>query len=242
MPLIDELHLYYEGKGILATRFRFTCPRREACCAGSERFTGPKSAYVGEGYDDVHRMELPRLLLFSLDSGSVEANPVKRLPDAVRRQTTQQSLGPKNRHWYRTHELVACIFTRIRGTSMTPREAKPYFAHANSAKCCRNKPRRRQADAGLFQRCRSYLSGELAVLRPDVIVTQGVQAKIGVSSVVGCWPSKDRVVNRVQLAGREVFLQHTHHPSAFGWFYRQRRQWGDFAEEIKLFVDELAIS
>lgn len=239
MPLIDDLHRYYEEQGILATRF--TCTHQDACCAGSECFTGPKSAYVGRCYDDAHRVGLPRLLFVSLDSGSAEADPWKRLPDAVRRQTTEQCLGRRNRHWYRTHELAACIFNRVRGTCMAPREAQPYFAHANSAKCCQNNPGRRQAATRLFRNGRPYLAGELAVLRPDVIVTQGVQAKNGVSSVAGYSPPMDQAANLVQLAGREVFWLHTHHPSAFGRFYPQRRQWGDFAKKIREFVGKLGI-
>lgn len=239
MPLIDDLHRYYECEGILATRF--TCRHQAVCCGDSEMFTGPKSAYVGEHYDDAHSLGLPRLLFLSLDSGSAERVPERRLPGAVRRQTAELDLGPKNRHWYRTHELAACISSRVRGPPMTPVETKRHLAHANSAKCCQNMPGRRQADARLFKNCRRYLSGELAVLRPDVIVTQGGWARIGVSCVVECWPAKACVANRVQLAGREVFWLHTHHPSAYGWFNRQRRQWGDFADQIKAFAEGLGI-
>ena len=239
MPLVDALRRYYDGKGILATRF--TCCHQAACSRGSERFTGPKSAYFGERYEGAHSLGLPRLLFLSLDSGSPESCVEKRLPSAVWPPVTEESLGPKNRHWYHTHELAACIVNRIRGASMKPWEVAPYFAHTNSAKCCQNKERRRQADKRLFENCRRYLSGELAVLRPDVIVTQGGWARIGVSFVVESWIPKDSVTNRVQLHGREVFWLNTHHPAAYGLFYPQRRQWGDFAEEIKVFVEGLGL-
>ena len=239
MTLFDELHRYYEGEGILATQF--ICEHKAECRGGSPSFTGPKSAYVGERYPDAHRFGLPRLLFVSLDSGSGEPNPEKRLPRAVRSYATEHCLGPKNRHWYRTHEHAACILARIRGISMTPREAQLYFAHTNSAKCCQNKERRRQADKRLFENCRPYLSGELAVLRPDVIVTQGGWARIAVSSVVGKWIPKDSVTSRLQLHGREVFWLNTHHPARFGAFNGQRRQWGVFAEEIRVFVDRLGL-
>ena len=239
MALIDDLHSYYERKGILATRF--TCRHKADCKGGSPSFTGPNSAYVGERYEDAHRFGLPRLLFVSLDSGSGVSDPEKRLPHAVRSWTTEHCLGPKNRHWSRTHEHAACILGRIRGTSMTPREAQLYFAHTNSAKCCQNKERRRQADRRLFDNCRPYLSGELAVLCPDVIVTQGGWARVAVSAVVGDWIAKDSVTNRVQLHGREVFWLNTHHPARFGAFNGQRRQWGDFAGKIRVFVNELVL-
>jgi len=240
MALIADLHRYYEGAGILATQF--TCQHKVECRGSSASFTGPNSAFVGEHYEDAHRFGLPRLLFVSLDSGSGDPDSEKRLPHAVRSWATEHCLGPKNRHWYRTHEHAACILGRIRGTSMTPRQAQLYFAHTNSAKCSQNKERQRQADKRLFDNCRPYLSCELAVLRPDVIVTQGGWARVAVSAVVGDWIAKDSVVaDRVQLHGREVFWLNTHHPARFGAFNGQRRQWGDFAEEIRVFVDELGL-
>lgn len=113
---------------------------------------------------------------------------------------------------------------------MTPWEAQSYFAHTNSVKCSQNEERQRQADKRLFENCRCYPSGELPVLRPDFIVTQGGWARIAVSSVVGDGIPKDSVTSRVQLHGREVFWLDTHHPARFGAFNGQRRQWGDFAE------------
>lgn len=236
MPLIDDLYVYYEEKGILATRF--TCTYQDECCGALKRFTGPKSAYLGERFENARSLGLPRLVFVSLDSGSGETNPANRLPDRVRRQMIEEGVGRRNRHWYRTHELAACIFNRILGTCMTPRQAQPYFAHVNFAKCCQNNPGRRQANAKLFKNCRPYLSGELEILSPDVIVTQGVLARTAVSSVVGCSLPEFQFTCRPQLVAREVFWLHTHHPSAFGRFNLQRRQWGDFAEEIKRLVDE----
>ena len=238
MGMLDKLQRYYAEKKILATGF--TCPHKATCCGGSNGFTGPKSAYVGECYENAHDWGLPRLLFVSLDSGSAEANPTKRLPEAVRHQTITDSLGWKNRHWYRTHELAACIFNRILGTCMTPRQAQPYFVHANSAKCCQNKPGRRQADKRLFDNCRQYLRGELELFRPDVIVSQGNQAGAGVASVVGDQPPpRCRPTKRAHLGNREVFWLHTYHPAARKHFNPQRARWGEFADDIKAFVDNI---
>ena len=246
MGMLDKLERYYADNGILATRF--TCSHRDECCGGLKRrtsskscFTGPKSAYVGECYERAHGFGLPRLLFVSLDSGSAESEPTNRLPQSVRQQTIEGSLGPKNRHWYRTHELAACIFNRILETCMTPCQAQPYFAHANAAKCCQNKPGRRQADKRLFDNCRQYLRGELELLCPDVVVSQGNPAETGVARMVGdqppprSWPTK-----RVHLGDREVFWLHTYHPAAFGRFNSQRRdRWAEFADEVKAFFDDI---
>ena len=245
MGMLDKLERYYADRGILATRF--TCSHRDECCGGLSKcrtgskscFTGPKSAYVGERYEHAHDGRFPRLLFVSLDSGSAEANPTKRLPQAVRQQTIEGCLGPKNRHWYLTHELAACIFNRILKTCMTPRQAQPYFAHANAAKCCQNKPRRGQADKRLFDNCRQYLRGELEILCPDIIVSQGDPAGVGVAFVVGedQPPPRCRPTKRVHLGNREVFWLHTYHPGARKYFYPQRARWGEFADEIKAFVE-----
>ena len=243
--MLDKLKRYYADNGILATRF--TCSHSDECCGGLKRctgskscFTGPKSAYVGECYERAHGAGLPRLLFVSLDSGSAESNPTKRLPQAVRQQTIEGSLGPKNRHWYRTHELAACIFNWILESCMTPCQAQPYFAHANAAKCCQNKPGRRQADNRLFDNCRQYLRGELELFCPDVIVSQGKQARVGVASVVGDQPPpRCRPTKRVYLGNQEVFWLDTYHPAAPRYFYPQRARWGEFADEIKTFFDNM---
>lgn len=160
--MLKKLHGYYAGNGILATDF--TCPHVSVCSASSPMFTGPKSAYVSTGYE---RGELPRLLFLSLDSGSAETGPDERLPEAVRRQEEVDcailSL-PKGRHWYRTHELAWYVLRKFK-PSLLLDQAKHYFAHANSAKCCMNNEHNSKAASILFKNCRRYLAGEIAILR-----------------------------------------------------------------------------
>ena len=239
MSIPCDLYRYYEAQGILATHF--TCPHHDECSKDSPCFTGPKAAYVGGRYEYAHDARLPRLLFVSLDSGSAERNPTNRLPEAVRAQTIALCLGPKTRHWYRTHELAACIFNTILGTCMTPRQAQQYFAHTNSAKCCQNRPSRGLAHRRLFTNCRPYLRGELKVLRPDVIVTQGDLAKIGVCAALDCPPVEIQGVNHVRIAGRTALWLPTYHPRAWGLFNRQRRSWATLAESIAAFVTTLRL-
>ena len=78
MALIDDLHRYHEGEGILATQF--TCQHKAECRGGSPSFTGPNSAFVGERYEDAHRFGLPCLLFVSLDCRGQDARAPGRMP------------------------------------------------------------------------------------------------------------------------------------------------------------------
>ena len=162
--MLNELEHFYQSKGILSTNF--TCPHKGQCSLGCEAFTGPKSAFVSTGYEKSNGM--PRLLFLSLDSGSGEQNDLDRLPIAVRQQNEvdRDTLTlHKHKHWYRTHELAWYILSRF-NPILAVEDAKHYFAHANSAKCCMNKKQRKQADKILFKHCREYLGKELAILNP----------------------------------------------------------------------------
>ncbi len=219
--MFQRLSRYYKDNGILSTSF--TCPHRKECSGGSPKFTGPKSAFVSTGYEN-KSSSLPRLLFLSLDSGSGHRNDRNRLPEALRQQeeTERDVLAlPKHKHWYRTHELAWYIFKRF-DPDIRLENAKGYFAHANSAKCCMNKPGRKQADKVLFRNCREYLEGELEILCPDVIVTQGAEAKKAVASFYKPLKCIDEYASIISINSRKVFWLHTHHPSGWGAFNRQR--------------------
>jgi hypothetical protein len=218
--MLDELENYYKDNGILATSF--TCAYKANCMGDCAEFTGPKSAFVSSGYE---QNSLPRLLFLSLDSGSGDKNDENRLPLAVRKQEEIDrdvlSLH-KNKHWYRTHELAWYVFRHF-DKGIKIQEAKQYFAHANSAKCCMNKAQRKKANAELFKNCKMYLRGELNILSPDIIITQGNEAKEAI------WSLRDKVINRIddyasiiELNNRFVFWLHTYHPNNWGAFNRQR--------------------
>ena len=219
--MFQRLRRYYEDNGILSTSF--TCPHKEQCSAGSQKFTGPKSAFVSTGYENKNS-DLPRLLFLSLDSGDGDKDDRKRLPEALRRQEEIERnvlALPKHKHWYRTHELAWYIFKRF-DLDIRLEDAKRHFAHANSAKCCMNKPGRKKANTILFRNCQKYLEGELEILCPDVVVTQGAEAKKAVGSFYELLERIDEYASKIRMNSREVFWLHTYHPSNWGAFNRQR--------------------
>ena len=161
--MLKKLRDYYAGNGILATDF--TCPHASVCSASSPMFTGPKSAYVSAGYE---RGELPRLLFLSLDSGSAEREPDKRLPEAVRRQERDRLCSlviATSLHWYRTHELAWYVLRKFKPNLLLD-QAKHYFAHANSAKCCMNNKHNSKAASILFKELQAIPCGRDCNLAP----------------------------------------------------------------------------
>ncbi len=140
--------------------------------------------------------------------------------------------GPKGRHWYRTHELAWYILKRF-NTHLKIEEARRFFAHANSAKCCVNNEGRKKAPRRLFRNCKRYLSGELKVLDPDILVTQGDEAKNAVQSMNnGIVKRIDKFASIVTLNRKQIFWLHTYHPGNYGKFNPQR----NFDNTIKVAV------
>ena len=221
--MLKKLDAYYKENGILSTSF--TCEYKENCKSNCTSFTGPKSTFVSSGYE---KNQLPRLLFLSLDSGSGEKIDEKRLSQAVREQEediTKFENMKKNKHWYLTHELAWYILHKFDKNKIKDiKNTRNYFAHANSAKCCMNNKQRSKADARLFRNCKQYLQGELNILSPDIIITQGNEAREAISSLRNkTVESIDDYASVIKINNRPIFWLHTYHPNCFGKFYAQRR-------------------
>ena len=226
MEYIAELRDYYKHRGLLSTSF--TC-RSKRACALAKTDGGPKSAFVGSYYG----LGLPRLLFISLDAG--EAKPcAERTPEAVRNELERVDTRElvQNRHWYRTLELALAILRQF-DSRLCLDTITPHFAHTNASKCC---PREGgNASPVAYLNCHRYLPGEIKVLNPDVVVTQGKEAKVGIEALLES-PIKDGIAAEVLLCGRRRFLLRTDHPRYAKGFYRQREQsrcWVTHAEAIQ---------
>ena len=121
-----------------------------------------------------------------------------------------------------THEL-AWYMLRHFDSSLTIEDTRHFFAHANSAKCCMNKPQRKKANSVLFRNCRAYLGEEFMILDPAIVVTQGKEAK---EAFLSLHPSEhtrfDEFASVVTIGSKQYFWLHAYHPSNWGAFNKQR--------------------
>ena len=265
--LIEELTDYYEEKKILSTNFDCSYFRRcrqgmcltsgnaDNVCDTYDTFTPAKSALVGKHYERT----TPRLLFVSSDAGSAiytASGSTRSHSFASRQSRTPDSLQhhPKfrpsemNPHWRYTHEMARIIL----GTcGVLPRTARledtlDYFSHANTVKCSVNKRDKGEAPQRLFTKCRGYLRGEIDVLSPDVIITQGRRAKEGVESSFHI-ASEWGVCQTISFSKRkDVLWLPIHHPGdRRGNFFKESRDWGSdgrpwgrFAEKVREFISQ----
>lgn len=229
--MLDDLSQYYAEHGISA--LKFSCPHYEDCSRGCEHFTKAKEAFVSTGYEN---HDLPRLLFISLDSGDADPKAKNRTLQSIRQQEEANfqisSLNDKqSSHWYRTHEL-AQWFLRKYQWGLRIDQVQHYFAHTNSAKCCMNLKHREKADSRLFDNCREFIPGEVVILSPDIIVTQGDEAE---QSINGQFSELDlnkfgithqdlAEVKVISINGAPVLWVHTFHPSNRWKFNPQREE------------------
>jgi hypothetical protein len=217
--MLADLKDYYRRMGISADGF--LCPFFTICSRyNPASFTTAKESFVSSGYEN---HTLPRILFLSLDSGSASHDPADKTLESVRRQEEvecQVSELPRNKHWFRTHELA---FTLLRNFSpgLALEDAKHYFAHANSAKCCQNNPQRGQANSVLFDNCRVFIPGEVEILAPDVLITQGEFAHRAIDGafpqreMAGAFPDGQEIPEEISLLsidGKPVIWIRTYHP------------------------------
>jgi hypothetical protein len=250
---------YYDENGISARNFR--CCKYRECKSGCAGFTRAREPFVGTKYDSNGARKQPRILFVSLDSGAGRRLARDRTAEQARRWAEQmwEFVGrDRNKHWFQTHRLAwtflnafeiepAGIRERISSYFAHPKIASdatisleirkrvtPHFAHTNSAKCSENNTGKTQAHSRLFKNCRQYMAGELAILAPDIIVTQGGQARNAVGhaldeeslvrQVASRASSKAYAYKILEIDGRQVLWFHTYHPKNYGKFHAQRKQ------------------
>ncbi len=222
--MLKKLRDYYGKVGISAENHR--CQFLEDCRQNNTKFTGPKEAYVGREYISG---EYPRLLFLSSDSGHGEQNPAERTVEAVRDWVENQcdiNELSKNGHWFKTYEL-ALAFLKPFNPSLKLDNIHLYFAHTNSAKCCMNKDGNKEADEYMFWNCQGNVSGELEVLQPSILVTQGAYAKYAVEattfscSVYG--EQKECGYAYLEINKQKVLWIHTYHPCYYKGYPSQKK-------------------
>ncbi len=231
--MIQELKTYYYANGISA--FGFRCHFANSCRLFCHNFVEAKEAYVGSEYEkkyDKKKSTLPRILFFSSDPGGGDPNPQTRTIEATRHyeenDCNPESL-PRNGHWYHTHHL-AWIFLKKFDPNLRFKDICPYFAHTNSAKCCEDYNQRRQSAARLFENCRGYIPGEIQILDPDIMITQGAYAKWAIeygfsqsTTPIEIDPACDHCnYHLIQMNGKEVLWFAPYHPNQQSGLYNSR--------------------
>ena len=243
--MLPSLAAYYEANGILPTAFR--CPSRSVCSAGSPDFVEAKMSYVGPLYG---KDRMPHLAFVSLDPGRGRSDPRDRMAEVVRQRTLADDLDslPKNRHWYRTHEMAHLLLCPFR-PSLVLDDTRLYFAHVNTGKCRHTQAHSRQTRTTLFRECRRFVPGELGLLRPDIVVTQGKDAKEAVLKGLGGVQQHEKRLepatrNRygdyesgiIESGPWRAFWLQTHHPrNARGFYPQYEACWPLYAEEAHRF-------
>lgn len=242
--MIQELKTYYYANGISA--FGFRCHFANSCRLFCNNFLEATEAFVGSEYEkeyDKQKGTLPRVLFLSSDPGGGDPNPQTRTMEAVRlyeeEKCDPKSL-PSTRHWYRTHKL-AWIFLKKFNPNLQFKDICPYFAHTNSAKCCEDYKKTSQSADRFFENCRGYIPGEIQILDPDILITQGDSAKCAIkygfsqSTTPIEIDSASEYCNYhlIQMNGKEVLWFAPYHPNQRSGYYNRISVpcFGTWAEE-----------
>ncbi|MFC1488840.1 hypothetical protein ACFL6B_03230 [Thermodesulfobacteriota bacterium] len=263
--MIEKLKKYYEDNEI--SPLNFNCKYFSSCVSRAEnkdKFTKGHGIWVGAEYE---KGKVPKLLFLSLDSGSAELDPNKRTMEAAMKwnQAWLPGKGDKSKHWYRTHQFAWHMFNECNNAFNTSlpignvdnnydfkplneiHKIKPYYAAANSAKCCMNNERRSQADSILFKNCSEHILGELAILEPDILVTQGKYARMVAEKMeikkilhkknISGASSKEDDYHILQMNnGKTLVWIHHYHPNNYGTFKKNRDKYITYANKTAEFL------
>jgi hypothetical protein len=240
--MLSELDAYYESQGIAPLNFR--CVHYHACSANCAGFAKAKAAFVSTGYE---QHDLPRVLFLSLDPAySFQSDAERSLLSVRRQEEVERDINSlhQGRHWYRTHELAYRILSQFK-PSLRQDQAKHYFAHTNSCKCSMNNPGHKKAKNILFENCRKYIPGELGVLDPEVLITQGGEAKDVVESQLrrsDYWSKRNELPEEcgvLEINGRPVMWIHNYHPNNYGKFKNNYKRYEEYARLAYMFIQSL---
>ena len=254
--MLEGLNRYYEREGISSPNFH--CQYHGACSKRyPKEFIEARAGYVGPLYEERH---LPRLLFLSLDPGALPPSPAKRTVSYVRKEVSKAI--PENPHWKYTHEMAYKLLRQFRpdlkpheqyDKTHTDLDLRPssYFAHVNSVKCRQKSDSRKQADQLLFSNCSGFIHGELEVLNPDIIVTQGRKAQEAIQECVQGREAKDMTVGDykypahyeagfIAIGKQSVLWLQTYHPTNYGRFHPQRiHVWPQYEKRVGQFWEAL---
>ncbi|PKO04063.1 MAG: hypothetical protein CVU41_18940 [Chloroflexi bacterium HGW-Chloroflexi-3] len=110
-----------------------------------------------------------------------------------------------------------------------------------------NNPQRAQANQILFDNCRAFIPGELEILDPDIIITQGKWAKLAVDqafpelSAAEMIPETLPEMKLVIINDHPVIWIETFHPRHTSFQTVNRARYSQYVETIKRFLNSNTI-
>lgn len=176
--IVFRLRNFYRDKGLVPSDFH--CENlsicEQTCRDAGYSFSSAREAMIGSKY---HCAD-PRIVVVSSDPGNMkyQRNATKTIEyERDCEDCTTTSGMNKNSHWYQTLYMVYLLLNLKKKRKIDLDKVKSYFAHLNSVKCCANRPKHNEAPGVLLSNCKSFLKEELSILKPNIIVTQGIRAQ-----------------------------------------------------------------
>lgn len=215
----------------------FCCPKKNDCreicekaykpSPKNEKFTfSPRtqgvevSQYYAEKKYKGHR--IPRIVVVSLSVPKPE-----QICSTAEKKTSSRKLNP---HWRGTTTTVRSLLDPFvdlapagDGGDKSTKIIEQLLVHVRTGKCSSNVGGKNQEPAQLYKNCGGYLSKEVSILEPDVVVTQGDAAhymaaqhvfeNVEVGKVKGIANS----IERLKEDNRRVYWLKSYFP--YGRFY-----------------------
>jgi uracil-DNA glycosylase family 4 len=216
MTLINKIDEYYKKQEIHADNFK--CSYLSVCSKNIKKFTEATSSFIPDKYENSNT----KLAFLSLDSGNGQPKE-KRTPQGVRDMNQNMKIHTlnKNRHWYKTHKLATKILNALeeKPTDINIEESKYYFAHINCAKCSVNNKNKGQASSTMLKRCsEKYLNNELSIIKPKILITQGVESREIIFNLFKNnglkKPNSTNKVQKIKLNDTEIIWIWFYHPTS----------------------------
>ena len=187
-----KLNQYYKREGIssvdgtndYAKRFRaFGCLKKDSCLCACKKwkqdvdFSPPiEDVCVSRYYTDRTYCSdsIPRIVVISLSAPE---------PSMPLDENSTKPLGSYT-HWRETLAMVRSLLHPFIAPEKFPKPIENWededitiveslFVHARTAKCCSNAYGGEEEPSEVYENCGGYLNEEMAILKPDVIITQG---------------------------------------------------------------------
>jgi hypothetical protein len=228
----ERLKEFYVQNGIHPQNFH--CKNQKLCrpFAFQGKMTETKMSMVGSQYS----LKYPKIVVVSLDPPSgqtgIFSQPHQRTTEYVSsaHEAENYTVDRKNPHWMMTQIIVKDLLSlwgykaQTGSASVTEsysgriiENVSSFFAHVNVAKCSMNHPDRAQADEEVHTACsRSYLKGELTILDPELLISQGAIANrfLGYMLTGHLVEEQDLPISKeARLRDHSVLWLPMHHPA-----------------------------